>query len=517
MSSWEDFESVFSDKLFQASAEIHSLACNEDYICVGLRSGHIQVFDLNNDESFQLFSHTLTVNAICLLGHKLFSGGQDSNIIIWDLLSKTEEANLPGHDKVITGLGIIENFLYSISVDQTLKQWDIQEIRKINEISFDFVLCCIKLAENIYLGTEEGNIQVVSYNFEKLLSLSGHLDAVWCIDILGNVMISGSYDGSIILWDTANGNSDVIGEHQGVVNKVAIFDPSHTGIPIIVSVGSDKIIKMWALDGLKDTIEYHTDSISSLEFLDMFFITAGFDKSIRMWSLMNHLKIKTINKGKNNIEDLTCFNKQILWIETNGEILSSAGKKINFNKKALAINYDENVKILAIICDNLICLYSFITEEVIKIINTVNTCNSVAIFSNFVVGCSVKMMYSYSDNLGIRTIDKGGNCIDICSNFIVLAGKNCGLYSNDLILINESPFEYTAVMFSRDQKYLYAAGLTDIILLAVPGLEKLMCINVYICYKRLKLFTGEGIICCNKNLIIRLPEYDIEKQIMFNS
>ena len=120
--SWEVFESVFSDKLYKTSSEVHSLACNNDIICAGLRSGQIQIFDLNTDADNLLNAHTQAVNTLHLTPSKLISGGQDSIIIIWDLATKSQIASLPGHSGVITSVSALEDFLYTTSIDQTIKK-----------------------------------------------------------------------------------------------------------------------------------------------------------------------------------------------------------------------------------------------------------------------------------------------------------------------------------------------------------------------------------------------------------
>ena len=118
--SWEVFESVFSDKLYKTSSEVHSLACNNDIICAGLRSGQIQIFDLNTDADNLLNAHTQAVNTLHLTPSKLISGGQDSIIIIWDLATKSQIASLPGHSGVITSVSALEDFLYTLTFKKSL-------------------------------------------------------------------------------------------------------------------------------------------------------------------------------------------------------------------------------------------------------------------------------------------------------------------------------------------------------------------------------------------------------------
>ena len=60
-------------------------------------------------------------------------------------------------------------------------------------------ICCIKIERSVFVGLEEGDIEVLDFDLQKIFRLTGHLDAVWCIDVLEDLMVSGSYDGSIKL------------------------------------------------------------------------------------------------------------------------------------------------------------------------------------------------------------------------------------------------------------------------------------------------------------------------------
>lgn len=509
VNSWEVFESLFSDRLFESVSEVHSLACNEDFICVGMRTGQIQIFDLNNEESFFLNSHSLTVNALCLSENRLISGGQDSNIIIWNLATRTQEANLPGHENVITGLGLVENALYSTSVDQTIKHWDLGEVAKVNSMELSSAPCCLKLDNFIYIGTEEGNIEVVSYTFEKITSFVGHLDAVWCIDVLADIMVSGSYDGSIRLWNRVSTQGEVIGEHEGVVNKVGIIDPSGAGIPMIISVGSDKIVKLWALDGLKDVMQFHTDAVSSLAFVDMAFVTAGFDKKIRLWSLMNHLKVKKIQKT-NKVQDLAVGNTEVLVLEQ-GKIHSNCFKEPE-QCEVSAICYDSEVLIYAI--SGALIIYSTKDKIILHKIEIAEIFHSISTCKTNTVACSQSKIFFFSAGSLTNTLDSSKTSIDICNSFIVAAGENLTLYTLDFSIISEVPNRYSSVLHSRNEKFLYTSNSEGIWIFQVPGLEQKMCIRTFALYKYLKLHFLQGIICFDGEFILNICEYDVEKSIM---
>jgi WD40 repeat protein len=513
MSSWEVFESIFSDRIYETSGEVHSLACNEDYICAGLRQGIIQVFDLNTDESFELKSHTLAVNSLYLSDTKLISGAQDSIVTVWDLSSRSQQANLPAHDGVITSVAVHDACLYTCSIDQKLKQWDINSVKMLNEAVFSSAVCCIKIKKDLYVGTEEGDIEVLSYNLEKLYHMTGHLDAVWCIDLFNDVMVSSSYDGTIRLWDTASKNSEVIGEHNGVVNKVGILDPSGAGIPMIISVGSDAVVKFWALDGLKDTMEYHASAITSLDFLDMFFVTAGFDSKIRMWSLMNHLKIKK-TKIPEHTKDFEIINNQFALLHKGDLTLNN--KKIETKDEPQSIFYDVFSKNLIILAGFSVYFYSITDEVIVNQIEIEERGNCVSAFNGNIAICSESNTFSWFNERELKKVEIGGHYIDICSQYIILISDKITVHDTNFVLISEHNHKFESAVHSRNEKYVYCSTPEGISLFSLPSLQLILAINFYKPISRLKLHPKNGIHGLASHQLLLIPEYDIEKQIILD-
>ena len=520
LASWEVFENVFSDAVYETPSEVHSLCSTEDFICAGLRSGVIWVLDLATCETFELKSHTNTVNTLLLSGCKLVSGGQDSSILIWDLKSATKVGQIPAHEGVITGFDLAGSFIFSSSVDQTVKKFDFCCIRQVAEAKLDSVACCVKVNdERLYLGCEEGFIEVLSLGLEKIFRFDGHLDAIWCIDCFADLIISCSFDGTVRLWDSETGKSQVIGEHEGVVNKIGIFDPSNAGIPLIVSVGSDKLVKLWALDGLKDSWKFHTDAVSAVVVLDMFIVTAGFDKKIRMWSLLNHLKIKQVASASQILQDFDLVDFGI-WLLENGKLSICGDKKeilenvvngdcvkcfaVDLDKRNLVVGYEKSVKVVEIASGEVLGNFGF--DDKVKVVVVKN--NEI-----LVVGEN-KSFLILTDN--VKELDFGGVSGDFNNKFIILAGSRLRITDKNLNVLNEKEAELkvSSIMISRNSSYLYIAGPSGIQILSLPGLETLCHLNLFQEFTKIKLNPVSQILACSGQVIYLIPEYDIEKQIM---
>ncbi len=67
------------------------------------------------------------------------TGAADSVIKIWDLKSKTNLANFPGHSGQITSLSFSENgfYLATSAEDSTVKLWDLRKLKNFKTIEFD--------------------------------------------------------------------------------------------------------------------------------------------------------------------------------------------------------------------------------------------------------------------------------------------------------------------------------------------------------------------------------------------
>ena len=133
-----------------------------------------------------------------------------------------------------------------------------------------------------------------------LIPCMGHADKVASVAFSpdGKTLASGSFDGTIIRWDTVTGEQkQSLRGHTGSVNSVAFSPDGKT----LASGSSDNTVILW--DGAlgqhdggtkarKRTLTGHTDSVTAVEIVGRVLASASRDLSVRLWQLDTFALIK---------------------------------------------------------------------------------------------------------------------------------------------------------------------------------------------------------------------------------
>ena len=101
-----------------------------------------------------------------------------------------------GHTSTISSLQLSGNFLYSSSMDKTIKKWNILTGQLVSTFTFSFgVTTFIMDQSNIYAGFTDNSIARISIQSGAILtSYQGHTSPVNSIVVNGRYLFSGSYD-----------------------------------------------------------------------------------------------------------------------------------------------------------------------------------------------------------------------------------------------------------------------------------------------------------------------------------
>ena len=212
-------ESVFS----QTFGNIQTVACSsKDMLAIGDSDGRIFILDSFKDQQFRfLGSHQDWIVSLDFnhQGDRLISGSSEGCVKIWDISSEPCAACEP-----IIGSSRLWAVAFSYSGNR-------------------FAYACMN---NIYVFEFSGNC------FNQILELTGHTNEVRTIAFNPNdddVIVSGSSDHTIRIWDLTTGSNHVLeGHSQGIIS----IDFSYDG-RWIASGSIDHTIKIWEVDRLLES------------------------------------------------------------------------------------------------------------------------------------------------------------------------------------------------------------------------------------------------------------------------
>lgn len=183
-----------------------------------------KLWDLRERNSLQTFEDQYQICAVAFAdaGDKVYTGGIDNVVKVWDLRKGEVVLSLPGHADTVTGMSVSPDgaYLLTNSMDCTLRVWDLRPYAPENR--------CLKV------------FQGHMHNLEKNL-----LKCAWSPD--GSRVTAGSADRMVYIWDTTTRRILYkLPGHKGSVNE-AVFHPRE---PIIGSCSSDKQIYLGEFDPL---------------------------------------------------------------------------------------------------------------------------------------------------------------------------------------------------------------------------------------------------------------------------
>jgi len=275
-----DWESVcYQVSHFSVEDEVTGLAVSEEYIVTQFfLEPTIQVFSRKTQKLVHsLEGHEYGGQAIAILGDILYSGSKDRSLRSWDLKTGEDLCEARDHrDYIITCLArrvLVEG------VGE--EEWLVATGGAADHLAV------------VYRTDDQGSLA-------RRFTLAGHSGWVTCMELTGSLVITGSKDASIKLWDLTSGQLLQTLPQDAEISCLALFppQPSH----VLFGDGESKLSLLDLSEGstlhlMPNTLvgtgryrrgsKYHDKKVDTLHCSDNGYIVSGSlgSKYVKIWKV----------------------------------------------------------------------------------------------------------------------------------------------------------------------------------------------------------------------------------------
>ena len=223
-------------------------AAGNDVIITGGIDGNVMIWRFSTGEAIKTITkaHNRTVLTLDSDERYLVTGGMDKKIKLWNrnlvdanhadvppsAIKSAENdqypaysllANFEGHDAAVNAVKLKDNILVSGSGDRTMRIWHLptgEMLHKIN-IHQKGIACLQYNGRFIVCGATDESVRIYDTDQQvEIACLKGHTNLVRSVQAISDhngefkTVISGSYDGSIRVWEQAPGSREWRTQHE---------------------------------------------------------------------------------------------------------------------------------------------------------------------------------------------------------------------------------------------------------------------------------------------------------------
>ncbi|KAK3431126.1 hypothetical protein EUGRSUZ_E02832 [Eucalyptus grandis] len=182
------------DQVINLRGEVGCFTCEGPWLFVGMPNT-VKAWNIENGASYDISGLVGQVHTMEVGNNMLFAGAEDGTILVWKGGSEADPfqmvAPLRGHTRGVVSLTVGCDRLYSGSIDQTIRVWDLHTLECVQELvgHTDVVMsllcwdqylisCSLDQTVKVWGATEGGSLEVVYAHHEDhgILALSGMSD-----------------------------------------------------------------------------------------------------------------------------------------------------------------------------------------------------------------------------------------------------------------------------------------------------------------------------------------------------
>ncbi|MDJ0728642.1 MAG: caspase family protein [Crocosphaera sp.] len=327
----------------QESVESVAISKDGETIVSGSYDNTIKVWNREGILVQTLSNHKDRVSSVAISndGETIISGSYDNTIKVWDrqgtLLHTYVPGNIFGSGYNVTSVSISADGKTIVSGnDKIVKVWDRQGrlLRTLEDHQPSL--------RNVIISENGETIisKIDSKTFEVRDRQGRHLDTLGGVTSValskdGQIIVTGSFDGAVKVWDRQGKLQYALEGHQGYVYSVAISKDRQT----IVSASEDNTVKVWDRQGtLLHTLEGHQESVGSVAISEdgQTIISGSNDNTLKVWDRQgtllytleghqNAVMSVAINEDGQTIISGSNDNTLKVWRGINGHYLLKVG------------------------------------------------------------------------------------------------------------------------------------------------------------------------------------------------
>jgi len=291
--------SQFLENSLDNVGSVNNIALSSDgRTLVTASFGTIRVWNLRTGEVVRTLNQVhskKSVNALAVSpnGEILASGGDDNNVILWDLKNGRRMLTIPAHSRGVKALAFSRDgqTMASASDDKTVRLWNVRTgSRLLTLIGHGGEVNAIAFSpdgQTLASGSEDKTVRLWSVKSGDVRRiLAGHGRAVNAVAFSpnGQVVASGSSDNTIRLWNAQNGKrTGTLEGHESWVRAIA-FSPDNRSL---ISGGADIIVWDVKTGKERSTLSGHSQFVNSIAISknSKNLVSGSPDRTIKIWRI----------------------------------------------------------------------------------------------------------------------------------------------------------------------------------------------------------------------------------------
>ncbi|OMJ75519.1 hypothetical protein SteCoe_25335 [Stentor coeruleus] len=285
-------------------------------LATGNKKGKISIFNKTFELMFHLEEHSDCVRNLVFNKDesKLYSTGDDNNILVWDL---TEKKHVKKYTLDISSWSIDlspdGNFLASGAGDKIVRIWDLSKEKLIKEMKgHKYNILSIQYSLNgYYLASGSRDKTIILWNsitYQKEYEFLGHTNTIWgiCFSPNSKYLASGSRDKAIKIWNVEDKRLefDLLGHKHIVTSLVFTLDSK-----FLISGSWDMTIIIWNIAEKRKDFELksHESSILCLSIRNNTIASADDQGNVKIWDLKENITLDSLKFSESHMIE---FNEQ---------------------------------------------------------------------------------------------------------------------------------------------------------------------------------------------------------------